>query len=353
MRTIGRRLVKWYGKHARDLPWRTNPTPYRVLVSEVMLQQTVVGTVLAYFERWLERFPNPEALAAAGERDVLTLWEGMGYYRRALRLREAAGLVMAEYGGRIPSDRAALRRLPGVGPYIAAAVLSFAFGQDVAAVDANAVRVFMRLTGMDGTGREAAVKSAVRECAEAGLPPGHSSAFNQGVMDFGSLICRPRRPRCDECFLRDRCAAFRAGRQYDVPRPTRRRLTKIRTSVALFLRDGCVYLQKRPPGGLFAGMWEFPGGKAEAGETSRAALVRECREELGIDCVPGRRVARVVHYYTVFEITLHAYRCEPPVDLPLDRTHRWVALGEIGDYPMPSASRRIITELTSREYGRR
>ncbi len=345
MRNIGRRLVRWYGRNARALPWRSDPTPYRVWVSEVMLQQTAVTTVVPYFERWMRRWPDVASLARARERQVLALWEGMGYYGRARRLHAAARLVVAEHGGELPRETAALRKLPGVGPYVAAAVRSFAFGEDEVALDANLVRVFMRLLGIEGTGAEAVVRRRVGEWARVGLPRGRSADYNQALMDFGSALCRPRAPRCGECFLRTDCAAFRSGMQYDIPRPSPRRLKKIETAVAVFLRDGSVYLQQRGAEGLFARMWEFPGGKVEAGETPRAALVRECREELGVECAPGRRLLSLTHYYTVFEVRLHAYVCPVPEGLPEDTAHRWVALGGIGDYPMPSANRQVVRGL--------
>jgi A/G-specific adenine glycosylase len=345
MKSIGRRLVRWYGRNARALPWRSQPTPYRVWVSEVMLQQTAVSTVVPYFERWMQRWPSVEALARASERQVLALWEGLGYYGRARRLHQAARLLVAEHGGRLPREAAALRRLPGVGPYVAAAIRSFAFGEDEVALDANLVRVFMRLLGIEGTGAEAGVRRTVGRWAGAGLPRGRSANYNQALMDFGSMLCRPRAPRCGECFLRADCDAFRQGLQYDIPRPSPRRLKKIATAVAVLLRDGAVYLQQRPPEGLFASMWEFPGGKLEGGETPREALGRECREELGVECRPGRRLLSLTHYYTVFEVRLHAYLCPPPDGLPEDATHRWVKLEQTVEYPMPSASRQVVQKL--------
>jgi A/G-specific adenine glycosylase len=344
-RGLGERMVEWYGRSARELPWRVNPTPYRVLVSEVMLQQTVVATVEGYFDRWMARWPDVESLARASEREVLGMWEGMGYYCRARHLHAAAGLIVREHGGRVPRERRALLALPGVGPYVAAAVRAFAFGQDEVALDANLVRVFMRLGGIEGRGTRTAVRREVMRLAQAGLAPGRASEYNQALMDFGSTICRPRRPACDECFVRHGCKAFGAGRQYDIPTPSKRRLKKIQTAVAVLRRAGEFYIQRRPPGGLFAGMWEFPGGKLRAGESPPQALARECREELGVACTPGPKLAEFVHYYTVFEVRLHAFLCPDPGGLPEDEEHRWVSLEALGDYPMPSANRQIVEAL--------
>ncbi|MHC4789074.1 MAG: A/G-specific adenine glycosylase [Planctomycetota bacterium] len=342
---IGRRLVEWYGRNARELPWRERPTPYSVWLSEVMLQQTVVGTVVPYFRRWMERFPDVETLAAATEQQVLSLWEGMGYYRRARHLLAAARRVVADHGGRLPRARADLLKLPGIGPYIAAAIRSLAFGEDEVALDANVARVFMRLLALEGAASGRGARAEVLRWAEEALPAGRSAEYNQALMDFGSLVCRPRRPRCGDCCLSDECEAHRQAREHEIPRRGTRSLERIRTAVALFVRDGQVYLQKRPPGGLFAGMWEFPGGKVEAGETPAETVVRECREELGVACRPGRRLAELTHHYTVFEVRLHAFLCAACDVLPVDETHRWVAPAELDDYPMPSANRKVIAAL--------
>ncbi len=345
MTGIGRRLVRWYEGNARDLPWRKNPTPYRVWVSEVMLQQTAVSTVIPYFERWLKRWPGVPSLARATEQKALAAWEGMGYYRRASGLLRAARQVVRRHGGRVPSSRKELLALPGIGPYIASAIRSLAFGEDEVALDANVIRVFMRLLALDGTATDSSVRAQVGERAAAGLPPGQSARYNQALMDFGSLICRPRRPRCGECFLTKHCEAFRRGMQYDIPRPSHKPSKKIRTAVAVFLRDDEVYIQQRSSAGLFAGMWEFPGGKVRDGETPAQALRRECREELGVNCRSSRKLAELTHYYTVFQVRLHAFVCIPPAGLPTDRTHRWVPLADLGQYPMPSANRQVVERL--------
>jgi A/G-specific adenine glycosylase len=242
-----------------------------------------------------------------------------------------------------------LLALPGIGPYMASAIRSIAFGEDEVALDANLSRVFMRLLSVEGRGTESVVRKQVQPVAEAALPSGRSSDYNQALMDFGSLICRPRSPLCGECFLQGNCAAFAEGRQYDIPTPVKRRLKKIRTAVAVFLREGAdgpeVYIQKRPADGLFAGMWEFPGGKAAEGERPKEAVVRECREELDVECRVVRKLTELTHYYTVFEVRLHAYGCAVEAPLPEDPTHRWVPLAELDSYPMPSANRAVVAAV--------
>jgi len=354
LQTIARRLVKWYGHAARDLPWRIDPTPYRVLVSEFMLQQTVVGTVVGYFDRWMTQFPNVDALASASERQVLALWQGLGYYRRATNLHRSARMLAAEFDGSIPDSRPDLLKLPGVGPYIADAVLSFAFHRDVAVVDANVARVFMRLAGREGLATAGPVRRDVTAWTMAALPAGHSSEYNQALMDFGSVICRSRKPLCQDCFLRDRCEAHRTGRQYEIPTPPKRRLKKIRTVAAVLIRQGCVCLRRRPPGArMFAGMWELPGGRVHDDERPRAALTRIFRDELNTACRPDRKLPRLVHHYTVHEVTLHAWLCAPPDDLPQNATHRWVPLTKLNAYPLPSAERKVLDLLKSNKQQRR
>jgi len=348
MTAFRRSLLRWYRTHGRDLPWRHRPTPYRVWVSEVMLQQTTVATVQRRYEQWMDRFPDVASVARATQRQVLAAWEGMGYYRRALNLWRAARIIVRQYGGQMPRTRRELLALPGVGPYIAAALRSFAFGEDELALEANVSRVFMRLLGLKGSPQDAGVRRAVVDCDRRGLPPGRSSVYNQALMDFGSLVCKPTRPGCDPCFAAGICEAYRQGLQDEIPARKRKRLKKIQTAVAVFVKDGQVYLQRRAHEGRFAGMWEFPGGKVEQGETPAAALAREIKEELGVRCTPTGALAPILHRYTEFQVRLHGFLCRPPARLPLDAAHRWVPLSRLGRYPMPSANRKLIEAVRER-----
>ena len=262
---VARRLLAWYARHRRRLPWRRRPTPYRVWVSEIMLQQTVVGTVRERFDEWMRRFPSLAALARASEREVLAAWEGLGYYRRAVALRRAARLVVKNHRGKLPGTRKELLALPGIGPYTASAILSLAFGRDEVAVDANVARVFVRLLALEGHGSEARVRSAVEEHARRALPSGRSADFNQALMDFGSLVCRPANPDCAACPLGNVCLARKKGLQHDIPSRKRKQLKKITTTIAVFLRRGSVYLQQRP-----AGACSRACGSSPAARSSRA-----------------------------------------------------------------------------------
>lgn len=339
------RLLNWYDRNRRTLPWRENPDPYSVWISEVMLQQTTVGAVEGRFESWMGRFPDIESVAGASEREVLAEWEGLGYYQRARRLHAAARKMVEEFDGDVPRRKEDLRRLPGIGPYIASAIRSIAFGADEVALDANLRRVFMRLLALRGRPSDRSVAKKVSRAATTALPEGKSSSYNQGLMDFGSLICRSRSPDCGRCFATDICGAYQDGLQEEIPRRNPKKTERIETAVAVFLRDTSIYIQRRPAEGLFGGMWEFPGGKLEAGETPEHAVMREVREELGVECEPVEKLTSFVHYYTRFRVTLHAFICEAHDRVETGEAHRWVPLEEIEQYPMPSANRQLIGNL--------
>lgn len=347
MNTFVDRLFDWYAENRRQLPWRCDPSPYEVWVSEVMLQQTTVPAVAGRFEQWMEHFPTLEAVAGASEREILAEWEGLGYYQRATRIHAAAQRIVENHDGRIPRDRKALLDLPGVGPYIGAAIRSLAFGADEVAVDANLCRVFMRLRAIRGRATKTAVRKKVQNLAAEILPAGESSRFNQALMDFGSLVCRPSGPDCGHCFATDLCLGYRKGLQEDIPERRRKDVEKIDTAVAIFRNVSRIYIQKRPSDGLFGGMWEFPGGKVEAGETAGEAVRREVREELAVNCQVRDKLTSFVHYYTRFRVTLHAFMCVTDEELPEDCKHRWVELARIEEFPMPSANRQIIDRLRS------
>ncbi len=340
-----RRLLPWYRVHRRPLPWRADRDPYRIWVSEIMLQQTTVQAVVPYFERWLGLFPNVEALARAPLRKVLSAWQGLGYYARARNLRRAAKIIVEKHGGRIPDDPRALRRLPGFGPYTAAAVLSLAFDKPFPVLDANVRRVAMRLLdlrGRPGTGTDRRISAWL----EATCPRRGAGDFNQAMMELGALVCRPRSPQCLSCPALDSCGGAAAGTQELIPPPKRTSLKKIEAVLAIIRKDGLVLIQKRAEQGLLAGLWEFPGGKRERGESRLAALRREVREELGAEVLSARFLTRVEHAYTRFQVTLYAYECrldrEPP---PLRGRRAWATLSGLRRYPLPSGSVKVVKFL--------
>ncbi|MFO3796656.1 MAG: A/G-specific adenine glycosylase, partial [Anaerolineales bacterium] len=209
--TLGEVLLEWYCRHRRELPWRGHVDAYAIWVAEVMLQQTRVEAVIPYFERWMRSFPNVAALAQASEKEVLRLWEGLGYYQRALNLQRAARLIVEQYGGELPRQVEALRRLPGIGPYTAAAIASFAFGMDEIALDGNLKRVLARLSDLDRPLDKKEAQKQLEHFAHQHLPKGRSAEFNQALMDLGAEICLPERPLCETCPLQAFCQAYQRG----------------------------------------------------------------------------------------------------------------------------------------------
>jgi A/G-specific adenine glycosylase len=347
---LAQSLLNWYKENARSLPWRDHPDPYAIWVSEIMLQQTRVETVIPYFERWMEHFPDIASLAAAPLQDVLMQWEGLGYYSRARNLHQAAGVAAAEYEAELPKNLDLLRRLPGIGRYTAAAIASMAFGLDAAALDGNIRRVLARVFDVTETARSTAGEKRLWALAEANLPAGKAGDYNQALMDLGSLVCTPKSPNCRVCPLAGLCLARQRGVQEERPvTAPRSELPHYTVAAAVIQRDGTVLIAQRPPEGLLGGLWEFPGGKLQEDESLAQALQREICEELQAEIIVGEAFGVYKHAFTHFRITLHAFRCtlmgsEPyPVEAS---AIRWVRPEELPGYPMGKVDRQIATRLS-------
>lgn len=352
------RILDWYARHGRKLPWRGAPDrstgrsrqrPYAVWVSEIMLQQTRVETVIPYFEHWMRRFPSIADLAAASEQEVLSLWEGLGYYSRARNLHKAAKVVVEEYDGKLPLDPAALRKLPGIGRYTAGAVASMAFGLDAATLDGNLRRVFARVFDVAEPADSPAGEKILWALAEKHLPRGRAGDYNQALMDLGATLCLPKNPRCLLCPVSELCQARALGIQDQRPvlKP-KAELPHYTVTAAVLRRDGKVLLARRPSKGLLGGMWEFPGGKVEQDESLEACLTREILEELGAEIHVGEPFGTYRHAYTHFRITLHAFLCELADGEPRPiqaAALAWVAPVDMRTYPMGKVDRQIATCL--------
>ena len=341
------RLLAWFAASARDLPWRHARTPYRVWVAEVMLQQTQVETVRAYYPRFLAAFPTVDALASASQEAVLKVWEGLGYYRRARALHAAAREVMAAHGGVLPRDVAALRALPGIGAYTAGAIASLAFGIPAPAIDGNARRVLARILAIASP-----TPAQLEAAARVWLPEDAPGPFNEALMELGATLCRPRAPLCEECPWRDLCRARQraAVDAFPAPRP-RRELPHFDVAAAVTLReDGRILVAQRRPEDMLGGLWEFPGGKCEPGETLPQALRRELQEELAIEVYVGEQLTRVRHAYTHFRITLYAFACRLEAGTPRCvecAAFRWATLAEISALPMAVTDRKIARAVAT------
>ncbi|HEY46370.1 MAG: hypothetical protein AMJ88_06640 [Anaerolineae bacterium SM23_ 63] len=343
--TIAQVLLAWYAEHARDLPWRRQRDPYAVWVSEVMLQQTRAETVVPYYLRWMDHFPTVEALAAASRDDVLGMWEGLGYYRRAHNLHQAAQILVAEYDGKLPGEVDKLSHLPGIGPYTAAAIAAIAFNQDVIAIDGNLRRVISRLIDLAINPRSSEGERRLRSWALKECPSGQLSFFNQALMDLGAMVCVPRTPNCGVCPLARSCLAFQRGVQDARPvRSPRRQIPHITAAAAVLRRGERVLIGRRPEGVLLGGLWEFPGGRLEAEESLESCLRREIGEELGVEVEVGAKRGAYDHAYTHFRVTVHAFECTLIRGEPQAIEHteiRWVSPERLKDYPMGKIDRSI------------
>jgi A/G-specific adenine glycosylase len=350
--SLRRRLRAWFDRHSRDLPWRADAEPYAIWLSEVMLQQTTVATVLPRYARFLQRFPSLASLAAADEDDVLHQWEGLGYYRRARQLHKAARVIVAEHGGRFPDQFAVVRGLPGIGRYTAGAILSFAFDQPWPILEANTTRLWARLLACD----EPSTPQGQRRlwsAAEAVLPKRTGSrTINLALMDIGATICTPREPRCEECPLAALCLARRQGRQREVPQPKRAALpTAVREAAVVVRRRGRVLLMRYPVGQRWAGLWDFP--RFAVTTTKPAALRRELAENVerltGVAIAPGEHLTTIKHSVTRYRITLQCFAASC-VDGASGRTGlhetRWVSLDELDAYALHTTGRKLARLLS-------
>jgi A/G-specific adenine glycosylase len=343
-------LVTWFEANKADLPWRRTKDPYAVWLSEIMLQQTQVATVIPYYERFLARFPTVDTLAAASLDEVLKLWESLGYYSRARNLHRAAQMVVDTFDGVFPSGVDDLLRLPGVGRYTAGAIASIAFGADVPLLDGNVIRLLTRLFNISDDVSLPATHTALWDLAGQLLPRGRAGAWNEGLMELGRRICTPKSPACDACPIADHCAARRLGVQNERPvkRPRARTPHYDVTAAVTRRDDGRILIAQRPPEGMLGGLWEFPGGKREPGETLPECLRREIREELGLEIAVGDQIGTVRHAYSHFRITLYAFECRPVSGEPQAigcADWAWVTLDELERYAFPVTDQKIIAML--------
>ncbi len=343
-------LLEWYARHARQLPWRDDPAPYKIWVSEVMAQQTQVNTVIPYFNRFMEKFPTIEELANAPLQEVLVTWEGLGYYQRARNLHNAAQKIMAEYGGLLPSNAQDLRSLPGIGPYSAGAIASIAFGLDEPALDGNIRRVLSRLFDVSEPVNTPSGEKRLWQLAKDHLPARMAGVYNQALMELGALICTPNLPKCPECPLTQFCQARLLGVQDQRPvKQTKHKTPHVTVTAAVIQKKDKVLITQRPLQGLLGGMWEFPGGKLQDGEELGACLIREIQEELGVAIQVGEPFGVYHHAYTHFRVTLHAFLCslvngDKPKPIQVNDIY-WSKIPELSSYPMGKIDRQIATKL--------
>jgi A/G-specific adenine glycosylase len=350
-------LLAWWDHNQADLPWRRSKDPYAIWVSEIMLQQTQIATVIPYFERWMTRFPTVQALAEASLDEVLKLWEGLGYYSRARNLHAAAQTVMMEWNGRLPQTVTELMKMKGIGRYTAGAIASIAFDKAVPVLDGNVIRVLSRLTDLPDDVTQTATKNNLWQLAGELVPSHRSGDFNQAIMELGQQLCQPAKPHCVLCPLAVHCLARQRGTQLERPvRPPRKRIPHYDVVAGIIWQQGTAIsdpngkflIAQRPFNGLLGGLWEFPGGKQEANETLQQTLIREIQEELTIKISVGDFVTCIKHAYTHFRITLHAFHAHHLNGKPQHigvANHAWVTLPELDQYAFAVTDRKIIAAL--------
>lgn len=348
-------LLPWFRTHARSMPWRDLRTPYTVWVSETMLQQTRVDTVIPYFLRWMKAFPSIEALAEAEQEQVLKLWEGLGYYARARNIHAGARQVVAHFNGELPREPGLLLTIKGIGPYTLAAIMSLAYGEPHAVLDGNVERVLTRLCAVDGDIRKPAVKTKLRRLAARLMsdhPPGE---FNEAVMELGATVCLPAAPRCDICPLGDICRAGKAGTALKYPFKSKKAaVPTVEVGAGVVWKSGDTFLvARRNEKGMLGGLWEFPGGKRENGESMRECIQRELEEELGIRVETAGKLMTVKHSYSHFHLRMAVYHCrwlgDPPRAIDC-ADFRWVTLEDCEKLPFSRADLKVLEALREKSY---
>jgi A/G-specific adenine glycosylase len=336
---VQKRLLRWFGQKGRDLPWRKTRDPYAIWISEVMLQQTQVATVIPYYQRFLKSFPTVHHLAKSDLSRVLKIWEGLGYYSRARNLHRASKIILNHFKGKIPDHQTDLLNLPGIGKYTAGAILSIAYNKEAPILDGNVKRVLSRLFAVSGDPKK--TEELLWKISESLIPKGQPNAFNQALMDLGSMICNPKNPLCHHCPLHRYCKAKASGNPARYPfREVKKRIPHIEAISGLILRNGKVLLNQRPPKGLLGGLWEFPNWKIEEKGRSRLRLRlrNHMRKEIGIDVGVKEPLGTFKQTFTHFKLTLHVFKCEP---IAGRAKGKWVAIEDLDQLAMPRIDRRI------------
>lgn len=355
-KTLQNRLLTWYAKYKRILPWRDNPNPYAVWVSEIMLQQTRVETVIPYFHKWMKLFPTVKDLAKADEQDVLNAWEGLGYYSRARNLHKAAKIVAEKFNGELPHNLEDLHSLPGIGKYTVGAIASMAFKMDEATLDGNLRRVFSRLFDVNEFADSPTGEKLLWELARENLPKGQAGDYNQALMDLGATICLPKNPKCLLCPLMELCESRKNGTQE--LRPVLKPKKKVPQYVdvaAVIVKNKKVLLNQRPADGLLGNMWEFPNARlgslispSSARELNPAEeLTKAIKSATKIQVKKKEAMGIVNHAYTHFKVTVHVYRCES-ILIPKNKNLKWVMIADLENYPMGKIDRQIANNIIKR-----
>lgn len=344
------KLIRWYTRNHRQLPWRETDDPYLIWVSEVMLQQTQVNTVIPYYKRFIRLFPQVSRLAKSDLQKVLKVWEGLGYYARARNLHRASRIVLSENAGQITDHPGDFQKLPGVGDYIAAAVQSIAFHHPLPVVDGNVKRVLSRLFLIDDPVNHSGTHRIFKSSAMSLLDAQNPGTFNQAMMELGALICTPARPACGDCAVSLFCKACQTGQVNEYPKRLKRKPSpEHHIAVGIIRRNSRFLITQRKSEGLLGGLWEFPGGRVRKGESAEQACVREIKEAVNLEIEIDSFFTRIKHAYTHFKIVMDVYNCRHvsgrvrlngPVDF------QWATMAQIKKHPFPKANLKFIQDIT-------
>jgi A/G-specific adenine glycosylase len=371
LRRFRRNLRNWYKEHARDLPWRSTADPYRIWISEIMLQQTTVAAVLGYYRRFLRKFGTLEKLAAASEQDVLRCWEGLGYYSRARNIHKTARIIAKDCAGQFPSDVGRLMGLPGIGRYTAGAIASFAFDVPAPIVESNTLRLYCRLLGYRGDSRSSGGQRTLWDFAERIVPRQAPGRFNQALMDFGATVCTPDEPSCSACPLRSCCRSFAEGIQREIPVSARStKVTSVTEAAVAIRRKNAYLLVRRNSGERWAGLWDFPRFELSDRDAPSVATVRRTvvsgqsqltlplkqvleaatREATGINTQVDQIISEIKHSVTRYRIRLLCVLARRRSGrLKAIRQAEWVVPSRFRDFPLSATGRQLANLLLERD----
>ena len=341
---IQKKLLQWFRKNARDLPWRETRDPYAIWVSEVMLQQTQVPTVIPYYQRFLKSFPTIRHLARADFSKVLKIWEGLGYYSRARNLHRASKILLKKFGGNIPDTRDDLLKLPGLGRYTVGAILSIAYNKEAPILDGNVKRVLSRLFAISGDPKK--TEGLLWQISESLIPQGRANAFNQALMDLGSIICTAKAPQCPRCPLIKECQGKAFGNPESYPsRTVKKRIPHIEALSAVIRRNGKILVRQRPTEGLLGGLWEFPNWKMKEKRRSRLRLRlrNDIKKEMGMNVDVKESMGTFQQTFSHFKLTLHVFDCEATDGRGKGK---WIPLKDLSRLPMSRLHRRIAEVIS-------
>src|SRR3990172_7582611 len=349
IRAFQRELLAWYKSEFRLMPWRRTKNPYRIWVSEIMLQQTQVKKVIPYFESFVQKFPTIETLAHSELADVLKAWEGLGYYARARNLHKAAREIVSNHNKKLPTDFDELKKLPGIGSYTAAAISSIVAGNPIPVLDGNVARVLSRLVCLDKNPKSGEGHQALQRLAGELLYYDAPGTYNQALMELGAILCTPAKPKCPSCPVRKMCQAWQTGRQlhYPIKTPKKQR-PHFTIGAGIIWKEDEILIARRHENGLLGGLWEFPGGKQQDGETIEQTVQREIKEEVDVTVRVDSLLTVVKHQYSHFKITLHAYHCTYVTGSPKAlgcAAWQWVKKEDLKNHAFPRANGKILELL--------